>query len=172
MNDKIKKIKLLAMDVDGVLTDGRIICDSDGREIRNFDVHDGYGLIMFKRVGLKTAIITAKAAKPVDIRAKDLRVDKVYQDAYPKINFYRQMLQDLSVTDEEVCFVGDDLPDLQILKHVGFAVAVANAVAEIKKVADYITQKSGGHGAVREVVELILKTQGKWEEAMNLQGGV
>ncbi len=167
MENKIKKIKLLALDVDGVLTDGRIICDSDGREIRNFDVQDGYGLILFKRAGLKTAIISAKSAGPVDIRAKDLQIDKVYQNAYPKLNFYQQMLRDLDVTDEEVCFVGDDLPDLVVLKHAGFAVAVANAVEEVKREADYITKNKGGRGAVREVVELILKTQGNWEAVLS-----
>ena len=166
MDDKIKKIKLLALDVDGVLTDGRIIYDSDGREIKNFDVQDGFGFALLRRCGFKTAIITARASKAVDVRATDLKIDKVYQDAYPKIEFYQKMLSELNVNDEEVCFVGDDLTDLCVLKRVGFAVAVANGHDEIKKAAHYVTKKNGGKGAVREVIELILKTQGKWAQVL------
>ena len=163
LKEKILKIKILALDVDGVLSDGKIILDHNGGEIKNFDVQDGLGMVFFRRAGLKIAIITARNSKPVDFRAKDLKVDKVYQDASPKIEYYKRMLKDLEVSDEEVCFVGDDLPDLRVLRQVGFAVAVPNAVDEIKKEAHYITRKSGGRGAVREVVELILKTQGKWD---------
>jgi len=163
MEEKIKRIKALALDVDGVMTEGKIIVNSDGTDTKHFDVHDGYGLVVLKRAGFKTAIITARAAKPVEVRGQDLKIDRIYQDAYPKVGFYEQMLKDLNVAEEEVCFMGDDLPDLPILKRVGFAVAVANATDEIKKHADYITQKRGGRGAVREVIELILKTQGKWE---------
>ena len=166
MDDKIKKIKLLALDVDGVLTDGRIIYDSDGREIKNFDVQDGFGFALLRRCGFKTAIITARASKAVDVRATDLKIDKVYQDAYPKIEFYQKMLSELNVNDEEVCFVGDDLTDLCVLKRVGFAVAVANGHDGLKKAAHYVTKKNGGKGAVREVIELILKTQGKWAQVL------
>lgn len=166
MKDKIKRIKVLAMDVDGVLTDGKIIIDSSGSEIKNFNVYDGYGLLFFKRAGYQTAIITARASTPVEVRARDLRIDRVYQDAYPKGNFYRQMLKDFNVKDEEVCYVGDDLPDIEVLRQVGFAVAVANAMDDVKKAADYVTRTPGGEGAVREVIELILRTQGKWEEVI------
>ncbi len=163
LKEKINKIKVLALDVDGVLSDGKIIVDSNGNETKNFDVQDGFGMVILRRAGFKIVIITARSSRPVDFRAKDLKIDKVYQDAYPKIEFYKRMLKELEVSDEEVCFVGDDLPDLGVLRQVGFAVAVANAVEEIKKEVHYVTHKSGGNGAVREVIELILKTQGKWK---------
>lgn len=163
MKQKINKIKVLAMDVDGVLTDGRIILDDEGQEIKNFDVLDGFGLVLWKQAQGLTAIITARAAPTVSHRAKDLKIDKVYQNAYPKLKSYQKMLKEMKVSDEEVCFIGDDLPDLPVLRRVGLAVAVSNAVFEVKSVADYITVKNGGQGAVREVVELILKIQGKWQ---------
>ncbi len=166
LKERIKKIKVLALDVDGVLSDGKIIIDSSGNEIKNFDVQDGFGMVLLRRVGIKIVIITARSSRPVDFRAKDLKIDKVYQDAFPKVEYYKQMLKELEVSDEEVCFVGDDLPDLTVLRQVGFAVAVANAVEEIKKEVHYITHKSGGRGAVREVIELILKTQGHWDHLL------
>jgi 3-deoxy-D-manno-octulosonate 8-phosphate phosphatase (KDO 8-P phosphatase) len=166
MDEKIKKIKALVMDVDGVLTDGRIIYDSDGREIKLFDVQDGFGIMVLQRLGYRTAIISARSAKPVDIRAQDLKIHKVYQDASPKSKAFDQMLRDFQMAEEQICFVGDDLPDLEVLARAGFAVAVKNATREAKDLADYVTTKRGGRGAVREVIELILKTQGRWEEAL------
>lgn len=166
MIDKIKKVKVLALDVDGVLTNGKIIFDSQGKDTKVFDVQDGFAIVMFKRAGFKTAILTARSSKVVTLRAKDLNINKVYQNAFPKVDSYQKMLRDLKVKDKEVCFIGDDLPDLQVLKRVGFAVAVANAAQEVKKSVHYVTQKRGGEGAVREVVELILKGQGKWAKAL------
>ncbi len=165
MNEKIKKIKALVLDVDGILTDGKIIIDSHGEEIKYFDVQDGFGLVLFKKAGFKTAIISAREAKAVTMRAKDLKIDKVYQNAIPKIDAYEKLLKDLNVRDEEVCYMGDDLPDIPVLKRAGLAIAVPNAVAETKRVCNYITRKNGGDGAVREVVELILKTQNKWDSS-------
>ena len=170
MKQKIKKIKVLAMDVDGVLTDGGIIVDSDGRETKNFNVLDGFGIVVAQKAGLKTAIITARQSAPVDFRARDLRINKVYQDAYPKTKAYEKMLQEFGVKDENVCFIGDDLPDVSIFKRVGFAVTVPNAAAGVKKYADYVTKKSGGAGAVRELVELILAAQGKWTKVLEAVG--
>ena len=163
LDRKLKKIKVLALDVDGVLTDGKIIIDNAGKEIKNFDVKDGYAIVLFRKAGYQTAIISARKAIPVTARAKDLLIDRVYQNAYPKINFYQKLLKDMRVKDEEVCFVGDDLPDLQVIKQAGLGVAVNDAVLEVKRAADYVTKKKGGRGAVREVIELILKAQGKWE---------
>ena len=163
IEEKILKIKVLAMDVDGVLTDGKIIIDGHGKQTKNFDVQDGFGIDFFQNAGFKTAIISARSAEAVTARVKDLKIDKIYQDAYPKANAYVKLLNDLKVNEGQVCFIGDDLPDLGVLNRVGFAVAVANAVEEVKKASDYVTKKSGGNGAVREVIELILKTQGKWD---------
>ena len=154
------------MDVDGILTDGRIIVDDTGKEIKIFDVKDGFGLVILKKAGIKTAIISARFSKAVTVRAKDLKIDKVYQDAQPKLDAYEALLKNLKLSDEEVCFIGDDLPDVAVLERVGFAVTVPSAAAEVKRVCDYITQKDGGKGAVRELIELILKTQGKWDAAL------
>lgn len=163
MKQKIEKIKVLILDVDGVLTDGRIIVDDTGKEIKNFDVKDGFGLVLLIKKGLKTAIISARSSKAVTARAKDLKIHKVYQDAYPKIEAYEALLKAFKITDDEACFIGDDLPDVPVLKRVGFAVTVPGAPVEVKGVCDYVTQKEGGKGAVREIVELILKNQNKWD---------
>ena len=162
MKDALKKIKVLVMDVDGVLTDGRIIMDSHGRESKNFDVQDGLGLVLLQKCGLKTAIISARGSDVVAYRAKDLKIDKVYVGVYPKLSAYEDMLKAFGVTDAEVCFIGDDVVDIGIMRRCGVAVAVANAVVEVKGIAHHVTIKKGGHGAVRETVELILKAQGYW----------
>ena len=163
MKQKLEKIKLLIMDVDGVLTDGQIVIDDTGKEIKNFDVKDGFGIVLLKKAGIKTAIISARSSKAVSARAKDLKIDKVYQDAFPKVEAYETLIKSLKLADDEVCFIGDDLPDVPVLDRVGFAITVPDAAPEVKRVCDYITQREGGRGAVREVIELILKTQGKWD---------
>jgi 3-deoxy-D-manno-octulosonate 8-phosphate phosphatase (KDO 8-P phosphatase) len=163
MTDALKKIKVVAMDVDGVLTDGRIIIDSKGVETKNFDVQDGFGIVFLKKCGIKTAILSARKSKVVTHRAKDLKIDKVYMGACPKLNAYESMLKEFKVLDEEVCFIGDDLADLGVMYRCGVSVAVANAVSEVKQIADYVTVRQGGRGAVREIVELILQAQGYWD---------
>ncbi len=171
LNAKLKKIKLLVMDVDGVLTDGKIVVDAQGKELKFFDVQDGFGIVLLRQAGIKTAIISARSSPALTARAKDLKIDKICQDAYPKTNAYERLIQELGYADAQVCFMGDDLPDLPVLKRVGFAVAVPNAVDELKKVAHYITIRRGGAGAVREVVELILKAQGTWKDIVAQQMG-
>ncbi len=161
-----KKIKLVICDVDGVLTDGKIIYDHNGVETKNFDVQDGLGLTLLRKCGIQTAIISARLSKVVAHRAKDLEMDHVYTGAYPKINVYNELLKTLKLKDSDVCFIGDDLPDLAIMNRVGLAVAVSNAVQEVKKAADYVTIRSGGDGAVREVIEKILKAQGFWSKIL------
>jgi len=162
MKDALKKIKAVVMDVDGVLTDGRIIVDSNGVETKNFDVQDGFGVVFLKKCGIKTAIISARESGVVAHRAKDLKIDKVYVGVYPKLSAYEDMLEEFRVTDEEVCFIGDDVADMRVMRRCGVGVAVANAVVEVKQIADYVTARQGGRGAVREVVELILQAQGHW----------
>jgi len=162
MKDAFKKIKVLAMDVDGVLTDGRIIMDSNGVEIKNFNVQDGFGIVFLKKCGIKTSIISARESDVVAHRARDLKIDKVYVGVYPKLGAYEKMLEEFKVQDEEVCFIGDDLADLSVMNRCGVAVAVANAVFEVKQIADYVTVRADGQGAVREIVELILQAQGHW----------
>ena len=162
MKDALKRIKVVAMDVDGVLTDGRIIMDSNGVETKNFDVQDGFGIVFLKKCGIKTAIISARESGVVAHRAKDLKIDKVYVGVYPKIGAYEGMLEEFKVQDQEVCFIGDDVADVSVMRRCGVAVAVANAVFEVKQIADYVTVRRGGAGAVREVIELILQAQGHW----------
>jgi 3-deoxy-D-manno-octulosonate 8-phosphate phosphatase (KDO 8-P phosphatase) len=165
---KIKKVKLLLLDVDGVLTDGRIIYDSKGCDLKFFDVHDGLGVHILKTMGIKTILVTAKASGTIKHRAKDMGVVEIYEDAIPKTEAFMKILKKYKVEEDEVCFIGDDLVDLSVLKRVGFAVAVSNACNEVKRVASYITKKEGGRGAVREVAELILRTQKKWKKAIKV----
>jgi len=167
---KIKKVKLLILDVDGVLTPGDIILDDKGKEIKVFNVLDGFGIVLFQRAGYKTAILSARTTAAVRVRAKDLKMTKICQDAYPKIKVYKQLLREFKLKDAQVCFIGDDIPDLEVLKRAGFSVAVPNAVDEVKREVDHVTKRKGGHGAVREVIELILKTQGKWSGILKAHG--
>jgi len=162
IKERAKKVRLLLLDVDGVLTDGRIIIGNYGDEIKNFNVNDGLGIILLRRAGIKTAIITAKNSRIVKSRAKHLKIDKVYENHY-KIRSIKNILRRFRVKTEEICFMGDDIIDLPVLRRVGLAVAVPNAIREVKDVAHYITENFGGKGAVREICEIILKAQGKWE---------
>jgi len=165
---RIKKIKLLLLDVDGVLTDGRIIYDSHGRDIKFFDVHDGLGVYLLKKFGIPTVLITAKGSRAIKPRARDMQVAEVFENISPKTSILEKILKKYKVHATEVCFVGDDLVDLGLMKRIGFPIAVFNAAQDIKKVAAYITIRHGGKGAVREVAELILKGQGKWIDALKL----
>lgn len=170
LKEKIKKVKLLILDVDGVLTQGDIVLDEKGKEIKTFNVQDGFGIVLFQSAGYKTAILSARATGAVKARAKDLKINKVCQDSYPKIKAYKQLLCEFKLKDAQVCFIGDDLPDIEVLQKVGFSVTVPNAVSEVKKKVDYITKRKGGHGAVRETIELILKTQRKWSGILRAHG--
>jgi len=163
---RAKKVRLLIMDVDGVLTDGRMVYANSGDELKFFDATDGMGLVLWSRAGLKSAILTAKKSKIVARRARDMRVDKVYQNALKKSEAFAGILSDFKLQAEECCFIGDDLVDIPVLRKVGFAVAVPGAAAEAKDEAHYITTKEAGRGAVREVINLILKAQGRWAEAV------
>lgn len=168
LKDKFKKIKFLLLDVDGVLTDGRIIYDSRGSDSKFFDVHDGLGVYLLGRMGVKTILITAKGSKTIAPRASDMRVEAVYQDILPKTRVYEKVMKKYHLRDEEICFVGDDLVDLCVLKRAGVPIATHNASDDIKKVAVYVTKKDGGRGAVREVAELILKHKGLWKKALEI----
>ncbi len=161
--EKILKIKLLILDVDGILTDGRIIYDSRGHQLKFFDVQDGFGIHLLRLAGVESAIITAKRSKVVTRRAKDFKVKYIYQDCINKIKPFEDVSKKLNLQPDEVCFIGDDLIDIPVLKRVGFAASVPNAVDEVKEVAHYVTRREGGRGAVREVCDLIIKAQGKWD---------
>jgi 3-deoxy-D-manno-octulosonate 8-phosphate phosphatase (KDO 8-P phosphatase) len=153
---------LLVLDVDGVLTDGRITYTADGVEIKSFHVRDGVAIAFWQRLGRKTAIVSGRASKAVDVRAAELGVTLVRQGTADKRLALRQILALTGVRPEQVCGVGDDLPDVPLLRACGLAVAVADACEEAKAAAHYVTRAPGGYGAVREVVELILRAQGRW----------
>jgi len=163
MIQKLKKIKMVIMDVDGVLSDGRIILDSKGCENKIFNVYDGAGIAYLHYAGIKTAIITGRLSKTVTYRARELGIFEVHQDTLEKLNALNKILVKHKLSPDEICYMGDDLPDIPALKKVGFAVAVSNARPEVRKYAHYITRQRGGKGAIREVAEKILKAQDKWK---------
>lgn len=163
---RASKVSVLLLDVDGVLTDGRIVYAEYGDELKFFDVQDGAGLVFWNRMGLQSAIITSRTSRLVKRRAKELRVNFLVQGALLKLPVYEQMLKRLRVSDEQVCAIGDDLMELPILRRAGLAVAVPNGVEEVKRVCHYTTSRAGGRGAVREVVEILLKAKGLWQQLM------
>jgi len=163
---RASRVTALVLDVDGVLSDGRIVYDELGDELKFFDVQDGSGLILWHRAGLKSAIITARKAKLITRRAKEMAVDCLAQKALKKLPVYEQLLRRWRLPHEQICAIGDDLMDLPILRRAGLAVAVANAVEEVKRISHYVTTRAGGRGAVREVIDLILKAKGLWDEVL------
>lgn len=165
-SSNLKFIKAIVMDVDGVLTNGMIYLDKHGDELKTFHALDGLGIVLAKQAGLKTAFISARESDALSIRAKELGVDRLYQNRLHKTEALDHFLQDFKLEAREVCYVGDDLIDISILKRVGFPVAVSNAVQEVKQYARYVTKKSGGQGAVREVIERILKAKGLWQKVL------
>jgi 3-deoxy-D-manno-octulosonate 8-phosphate phosphatase (KDO 8-P phosphatase) len=169
LNARAKKIRVLLMDVDGVLTDGRIWLlsrrDGTASEIKGFSAYDGAGLKLARAAGLRTGLITGRESSAVTQRAKECEIEFVYQHRSTKLGALEEIMQSTGASASEVAYVGDDLPDLPILERVGLAVAVANAVPEVKRAAHFVTRRSGGEGAVREAIELIVKAQGKWAVA-------
>lgn len=157
---------MLVLDVDGVLTDGTIVVDSRGRESKFFAVLDGHGIKMWKRAGMQTAFLSGRKSAPTKQQAKELAVDYCLDDCKDKLACLRKLLRLSGLTAAEVAYVGDDLPDLPVLRSVGFSAAVTNAVDEVKRAADYVTKRKGGQGAVREVIEYILKKTGRWQSLM------
>ncbi len=163
---KEKNITLLAMDCDGVLTDGGIYITDDGNQMRKFNVKDGAWLRIWKREGLKTAIITGKVSKAVQLRSEDLEIDYLYQKAYFKAEVLEQLLSDSGVPVDQICYIGDDVIDIPVMQKVGFAIAVADAPDDVKAHADWITKAKGGEGAVQETIHRLLTSKGLLEGAM------
>ena len=164
--EKANKIKLLLLDVDGVLTDGRIIYDSKGRDFKLFDVHDGLSVYLLKKAGIHTVLITARGSRAIKPRARDMQVSAVFENISPKSAVIDKILNRFKVSLDEICFIGDDLVDLCLMRKVGLAIAVFNACPEMKACAHYVTLRQGGRGAVREVAEIILKSQHKWQQVI------
>ncbi|MEN6386977.1 MAG: HAD hydrolase family protein [Phycisphaerales bacterium] len=162
----LKEIKLLAMDVDGVLTDGTITICSDGSEAKSFHLLDGHGIRMWQRAGLKTAMISGRQSAVTKIRAEELEINYLYQPCPQKLLCFERLLKEAGLEAKNVAYIGDDLLDIPIVRRVGFGVAVANGVDELKSCAHYTTSRTGGTGAVREVIEYILKNTGQWDALM------
>jgi len=167
---RARKIRVLLMDVDGTMTP-RIVClqgfpDGSVAEMKVFNAHDGAGIKLAGIMGIRTGLITGRDSAATARRAREASMEFVVQGQPKKLEAYKAVLLRAGVTDEEVAYVGDDLPDLPLLERAGLAVAVADVVYEVKRAAHYVTQAKGGGGAVREVVELILKAQGKWKKAI------
>ena len=163
---RARKIKILILDCDGVLTDGRIILLPDGDETKCFDVKDGHAMVMAQRAGLPIAIISGRKSSVVRARAKELGIAHLHEMAWVKKEPYEKILAEEKLRDEEVCYVGDDVVDIPLLKRAGLGVAVADATEETKEHSHLVTKRAGGQGAVREVIELILKAQDKWDETL------
>lgn len=160
LRSRAARIKMLLLDVDGVLTDGRIILDNQGNELKAFHVRDGHGIKLAQRAGIAVGIITGRKARVVNVRAKELGIKEVHQGAKEKILVYESLLSRHSLTDAQVAYVGDDVVDLDIMRRVGFAACVADADPSVVPVAHLVTRAEGGRGAVREVINFILESRG------------
>ncbi len=164
LDDRFHRIRLILSDVDGVLTDGGLLFDNQGIESKQFHIHDGMGIRLWQRAGHAFGLITGRASQIVRTRAAELDIEIVRQGSDNKMPAVRDIIDHLGLTEEETCYIGDDLPDLAPVRHAGVGVAVADAVAELREAADYVTQTPGGRGAVREVIELALKAQHRWDD--------
>jgi 3-deoxy-D-manno-octulosonate 8-phosphate phosphatase (KDO 8-P phosphatase) len=163
MQSKLQRIKMVLMDVDGVLTGGEIIYTAAGDELKVFNIHDGMGITLARMAGLKTGIITGRMSEMVRRRTDELKFDVVVQGQVNKLAAYEDIREQFRLHDEEIAYIGDDLVDLCILTRVGFSVAVADARKAVTATCDYVTEAVGGRGAVREAIDLILQGQGKLE---------
>ena len=162
--DRARRIKMIIMDVDGTLTDGTILVLPDGEELKSYNVKDGAGILLAHLVGLKTGIITGKTSKALEKRAKKLKIFEIYQGILDKKKALSEILEKTGLKSEQIAFIGDDIGDLEVLKSVGLAGAVADAHPEIKKFCHFVCTHPGGKGAVREFIEFILDVQDKWDE--------
>ena len=166
LRQRTRTIRFLVMDVDGVLTDGTIVCGPDGREWKTFHVHDGFAITAGQQAGLRMALISGRTSEAVARRAAELGLAEVHQGTRDKVAAYEGLLRRHGLTDAAAAFIGDDLVDLPLLRRVGLAIAVADAAPEVRAIAHYVTAAPGGRGAVREVIRLILDAQGRWGEVL------
>jgi YrbI family 3-deoxy-D-manno-octulosonate 8-phosphate phosphatase len=164
--DRCKNIELIIADVDGVLTNGGIIFDNQGIEIKRFHSRDGFGIKLWRRAGFRFGIITARNSHIVKVRAAELGIDVLRQGFEDKLPAAREVISELNLAPEHVAYIGDDLPDLPVMRNVGLGISVADAVSEVRSGALYVTETAGGEGAVREAIEAILKAKGIWEDVI------
>jgi 3-deoxy-D-manno-octulosonate 8-phosphate phosphatase (KDO 8-P phosphatase) len=166
VTDACRQVELILSDVDGVLTDGAIWYDNQGVELKGFHIRDGLGIKLWQRAGFRFGVLTARTSHIVKLRAVELGIDIVRQGFEDKLPTALEIIRDCRLTPEQVCYIGDDLTDLPVIRHVGLGAAVADAVAEVRAAAAYTTQLPGGRGAVRELIETILKSKSRWDDAI------
>ena len=165
-DQQCQQIELVLSDVDGVLTDGRVVLDNQGIESKCFHIRDGMGIALWQKAGYRFGMVSLRSSQAVKVRAAELGVEIVRQGAGDKLAAAREILEALGLGLKQLCYVGDDLPDLPVLRAAGLGVAVADAAPELRQTADYVTTAPGGAGAVREIIEMILKTQRRWDEVI------
>jgi len=165
--EKAQKLKLLILDVDGVLTDGKLFFDNQGNEYKSFHARDGHGIKLLRQTGVEVAVISGRKSNSVALRMKNLGIEHVYQGHENKQAAFNEIIEKIGITPEQAAHVGDDLLDLPIMTRVGLAIAVADANFAVKQRADWCTTLPGGHGAVREVCDFIMQAQGRFDEVLN-----
>ena len=163
LDDRARRVRLILLDVDGVLTDGKIVVHADGSESKTFDIRDGTGVVLAQKAGVRVGLLSARQSAATTERASQLRIAIVRQGALDKLTTYESLLTELGLEDSDVAFMGDDLLDLPVLGRVGLATAPADAVAEVRAVVHWVSRARGGDGAVRDLTELVLKAQDRWE---------
>ncbi len=172
LQERARKVRLILLDVDGVQTDGGLYLGPDGAPLRRFDVRDGTGISVALQAGFKVAFISGKGSPSIRSRAGELGVEDVYENLQRKTEAYEDLKAKYGLSDEEVAFLADDVIDLPVLRQVGLPLAVADAAAEVLAVAARVMIRPGGHGAVREAIEFIMRAQGTWDEALKTRYGV
>jgi 3-deoxy-D-manno-octulosonate 8-phosphate phosphatase (KDO 8-P phosphatase) len=166
MKGDVRRIRLLLLDVDGVLTDGTIVLHQDGTESKSFHIRDGAAIVWAQRAGFKIGLLSARTSEATEQRALQLGVSLVVQGATDKLTAYEQILREHSLSDADVAYMGDDLQDLPVLRKVGFSAAPADAAADVRTAVHWVSSQPGGRGAVRELIEHVLRAQGSWEDAV------
>lgn len=166
LDERCQPIELILADVDGVLTDGRLVVDNQGIENKQFYVRDGMGVRLWQKAGYRFGLVTLRSSHAVKMRADELDVEIVRQGRDDKLATVREILGELGLEARQVCYIGDDLPDVPAVRFAGLGVAVADACDEVRQAAHYVTKVGGGRGAVRETVETILKAQKRWEDVI------
>jgi len=166
LDQRCQQIELILADVDGVLTDGRLVVDNQGIETKQFHIRDGMGIRLWQKAGYRFGVMTARSSHVVRMRAAELDIEIVRQGTDNKLATTREIMAELGLTARQTCFLGDDLPDLPVIRAAGLGIAVADACAEVRQAAHFVTSAGGGAGAVREVVELILKAQRRWDDVI------
>lgn len=167
LEQRCQPIELILSDVDGVLTDGRVIYDNQGIETKSFYIRDGLGIKLWQKAGYRFGVVTQRSSQVVKMRSAELDIAIVRQGAQDKLATLQEILEELGLSAAQACYIGDDLPDVPVARAVGLGVAVADACAELRQAAAYVTQAPGGFGAVRETIEMILRSQRRWEDVIH-----